>query len=117
MKTKTFTVTHRKIRIKIKLLPTVVDVHRAYTGGTSVPRRVGSSVVHGFFAPSAQAKYIGTIVLPLNGSDLLETIPHEVAHAVIHAQNGVLSHDDEACCTAIGVLSAQIAKKIGGLHV
>jgi len=117
MKTKTFTVTHRKIRIKVKLLPTVADVHRAYTGRTSVPRRVGAKIIHAFFAPSTSAKHIGSIVLPMQGGKLRELVPHEVSHSVIHAQNGVLSHDDEACCTAIGLLSESIFKHIEKIGV
>jgi len=117
MKSKTFIVSHMKIRIKVKLLPTVGDVHRQYTGGTSVPRRVGATIIHGFFAPSTSAKHIGTIVLPMQGGKLRELIPHEVSHGVIHAQNGVLSHDDEACCTAIGCLSASIFKHIERMGV
>ncbi|MEW5905130.1 MAG: hypothetical protein AB1722_12405 [Pseudomonadota bacterium] len=112
----TFTVQHRGIRIKVKLLPTVDDVHRAYTGGSKVPRRGNANVVHGFFEASCGDKYVGTIVMPMQGSNLLEIVPHETAHAVIHHLNGVLSHDDEPCSTAIGCISARIfaqLRKIG----
>lgn len=108
MNTKTFTVQHHNLRIKIRLLPTVADVHRAYTGGSNVPRRARANIVHGFFEASGGDKYAGTIVLPMQGSNLLEIVPHETAHAVIHHLNGVLSHDDEPCSTAIGCLSARI---------
>ena len=107
---KTFTVCHGSIRIKVKLLPTVADVHRAHQHGCK--RDMSGRTVYAFFLPAQRAaRHVGMIVLPLNGK-LEELIPHEVAHAVIHAQNGVLSHDDEACCTAIGRISARIFKHI-----
>lgn len=36
---KIFIVTHNKLRFKVRLLPTVDDVHREFTGGVNVPRR------------------------------------------------------------------------------
>lgn len=114
--TTTFTVQHRSIRLRVKLLPTVADVHRAYTGGNAVPRRANANIVHGFFQSSSGNKFVGTIVLPMQGTNLLEIVPHETTHAVIHHLNGVLSHDDEPCSTAIGCISARIfgqLKKMG----
>jgi len=110
MPAKNFTVSHSNIRIKVKLLPTVADVHREHQ---AVARRCNDGkTVCAFFLPAQRAaRCVGTIVLPLDGK-LQEYVPHEVAHAVIHALNGVLSHDDEVCATAIGVLSARIARKI-----
>lgn len=113
----TFTVRYGAIRVKVKLLPTVDDVHRSYTGGSNVPRRSGANVVHGFFATGVPADYAGTIVLPMQGANLLEIVPHEVAHAVIHHLNGVLSHDDEPCSTAIGCISAGIFKQLRKIGV
>jgi len=106
MAAKTFTVSHGSIRIKVRLLPTVADVHREHQ---AVARRChDGNTICAFFLPAQRAaRHIGTIVLPLQGK-LHEYVPHEVSHAVIHAQNGVLSHDDEACCTAIGRISARI---------
>lgn len=113
MKTiKVFTVKHGRIRITVKLLPTVDDVHRAYTGGSKVPRRAKSNVVHGYFHADTPRDHVGTIVLPMQGTNLLEIVPHETSHAVIHHFNGVLSHDDEACSTAIGCISASIFKHL-----
>lgn len=112
----TFTVQHRSLRIRVRLLPTVADVHRDYTGGSNVPRRAKASIVHGFFEAGGDDNAVGTIVLPLQGTNLLEIVPHETAHAVIHHFNGVLSHDDESCSTAIGCISARIfgqLKKMG----
>lgn len=105
----TFTVRHGTLRLKVRVLPTTRDVHREYIKGGK--QRANGKHVHAFFQPTATANHIGTVVLPSNGR-LAELIPHEVAHAVIHALGGVLSHDDEACCTAVGVLSARITRKI-----
>lgn len=112
----TFNVSHGGIRIRVKLLPTVADVHRSHQHGCK--RDMSGKAARAFFLPtqSPTAKYIGTVVLPLARADLRELVPHEVAHAVIHAQNGVLSHDDEACCTAIGIISARIHKRIEQLR-
>lgn len=113
----TFTVRHGTLAVSVKLLPTVDDVHRAYTGGSKVPRRSNANVVHGFFETGSTDKIVGTIVLPMQGSNLLEIVPHETAHAVIHHLNGVLSHDDEACSTAIGCISAGIFKQLRKIGV
>lgn len=107
---KVFSVSHGGIRIKVRLLPTVADVHREHQ---AVARRChDGNTVCAFFLPTPRAtRYVGTITLPLQGK-LREFVPHEVTHAVIHALNGVLSHDDEACCTAIGRISASIFKHL-----
>lgn len=106
----TFSVRYRGCRIRIRLLPTVADVHREYTAGEC--RRDGK-IVHAFFyASQPQALHTGTIVLPLDGQ-LEELIPHEVVHAVMHKMGGVHCTDDEALATTVGVLSARIARKIG----
>lgn len=114
---KIFTVNYGGIRIKVRLLPTVRDVHREYTEGK---RLRNGTAVHAFFAPkcSPSAKYTGTIVLPLDGR-LEELIPHEVVHAVMSTIGGVHCSEDEALATAVGVLSARIARKIknGASHV
>jgi hypothetical protein len=106
-----FTVTHGSIHIKVRVLPTVRDVHREFIAGYARPR--AGKIVHAFFAPTnhAKAKYLGTIVLPTNGR-LTELIPHEVTHAVMHKLGGVHCTDDESLATAVGVLSARIVKKI-----
>lgn len=110
-----FTVSHGSIRVKVKLLPTVADVHRKHQ---AVARRCNDGkTVCAFFLPAQRAgRYVGTIVLPLQGK-LHELVPHEVTHAVISSLNGVLSHDDEACCTAVGRISARIFKHIGQIGV
>ena len=105
-----FTVSHGSIRIKVKLLPTVRDVHLDHQ--TKAKRNCNGGTVMGFFLPSQRSsRYVGTVVLPLDGK-LRELVPHEITHAVIHYFNGVLSHDDEACCTAIGRLCAIVFKRI-----
>ncbi len=115
MVAKTFTVSHGAIRIKVKLLPTIADVHREHQ---AVARRCyDGKTVYAFFLPAQRVtRHVGIIVLPLQGR-LREYVPHEVTHAVIHSLNGVLSHDDEACCTAIGRITSRIFKHIEQLGV
>jgi hypothetical protein len=116
MAVKTFTVSSGGIRIRVRLLPTIADVHREHQA--TARRCVDGNQVHAFFLPKPCAtRYIGTIALPLAGGKLREYVPHEVTHAVIHALNGVLSHDDEACCTAIGRITALIFKRIEQIGV
>ena len=107
-----FAVNHAGIRLKVRLLPTVRDVHREFRQGSAW--RARGKMVHAFFLPNraANRRHIGTIVLPSNGR-LAELIPHEVTHAVLDKIGGVHCSADEACATAIGVLSARIARKIG----
>jgi len=106
-----FAVSHAGIRLRVRLLPTVRDVHREYSAVGKCRR---GKMVHAFFQPTGapNRKYNGTIVLPSNGR-LAELIPHEVTHAVLDKIGGVHCSDDESCATAIGVLSARIARKIG----
>lgn len=109
----TFTASHGSIRIKVRLLPTIADVHREFKNTNNVRPRKGY-ITHAFFTPTnrSDAKHIGTIVLPKQGR-LEELIPHEVVHAVMHKMGGVHCDDDEALATAVGMLSARIARKIG----
>lgn len=111
---KVFTVSYGGIRIKVRLLPTIRDVHREYTEGK---RRRDGKIVHAFFEPmrSPAAKYTGTMVLPLDG-DLDELVPHEVVHAVMDKIGGVHFTEDETFAAAVGVLSARIARKIGAAN-
>ena len=106
-----FAVCHNGIRIRVRLLPSASDVHSEYIAGYK--RMRGGLHVHAFFSPTshAAAHHLGTIVLPSNGR-LEELIPHEVTHAVMHKFGGVHCSDDEALATAIGILSARIARKI-----
>jgi hypothetical protein len=107
----TFTVSHANIRVKVRLLPTVMDVHREHQA-RCLRCRDGNNICAFFLPAQRVGRYVGTIVLPLAGK-LHELVPHEVTHAVIHSLNGVLSHDDEACCTAVGRISARIFNHIG----
>ena len=110
MTAKTFTASHGGIHIRVKLLPTIADVHRAHQ--SVAKRHREGNIVAAFFLPAQRAaRHVGTVFLPLQGK-LQEYVPHEVTHAVIHALNGVLSHDDEACCTAVGRISARIFRRI-----
>ena len=58
---------------------------------------------------------IGTVAVPLSGSNLREIVPHEVSHAVIHHLQGVSARDDEAAASAIGLFCAAIFSRIEAL--
>lgn len=118
MKTKAlmvFTVSYGGIRLKVRVLPTVRDVHREYEAnhidGKALARK--GKNVEGFFTSTrhGSAKHIGTILLPAVGY-LDELIPHEVFHVVMHKFKSVHCDDDEAAALAVGALSARIARKI-----
>lgn len=110
MAAKSFTVSHGSIRIKVKLLPTVRDVHTAYQSLPGGRARPGKTV-HAFFRQTVSGKHVGTCYFPERGRHF-ELVPHEVSHAVILAQGGVLPRDDEAHCTAVGILCARIFRRI-----
>lgn len=98
-----FTVSHRDIRIAVRVLPTVADVDAAYRGGK--PRRGGDDIVHAFYlCAERRSNARRTIVLPATGR-LLELVPHEVVHAVI---NGGCHVDEETLADTVGVLCAAI---------
>ncbi|CUI61108.1 Uncharacterised protein [Achromobacter xylosoxidans] len=101
------------MRLRVRLLPTVADVDAEYRGGR---RRSDRKVVHGYFQAAAPgARVIGTVAVPLSGSNLREIVPHEVSHAVIHHLQGVSARDDEAAASAIGLLCAAIFSRIEAL--
>lgn len=110
MAAKTFTVSHRGIHIRVKLLPSIKEVHRAYQAAPGGRARPGK-VVHAFFHEALTGKHIGTCYFPENGN-LVELVPHEVSHALIRAYGGVLPRDDEDYCTSVGVICARIQSRI-----
>lgn len=101
-----FTVAYGRLRLRVRLLPTIADVDAEYRSGQ---RRRNGEIVHAFFAPanSATAAHIGTIVLPANGR-LAELVPHESTHAAMHRIGGVHCTADERLATTVGLLSARI---------
>lgn len=116
MATKTFTVSHGSISLRVRVLETIKDVHRAYQSSPGGRARTGKGkFIPAFFLGTKNGKHTGTIFFPRDGR-LQELVPHEVAHAVIHAFNGVLSHDDEDCCTAIGALCEKVFRGIKKLE-
>lgn len=110
MAAKSFTVSHGSIRIKVRMLPTTRDVHRAYQASPGGRARPGK-IVHAFFRETVAGKHVGTVFFAEDGKHK-ELVPHEVSHAVILAQGGVLPRDDEAYCTAVGILCARIFRRI-----
>jgi len=106
-----FTVSHAGIRLRVRVLPHAKDVYIECTGARKW--RARAELPRAFFAESLRprGKYTGTVVIAGN-DDLDELIPHEVFHAVMFKFGTVHSDDDEAAATAIGLLSARIARKI-----
>jgi len=104
-----FTVVHRRLRLRVRLLPTVRDVDAEYREGR---RRRDGRYVHAFFTPAlAPAAHVGTVVLPADGR-LAELVPHEVVHAVMHQQEHAHFSIDERLATAVGLLTARILDRL-----
>lgn len=107
-----FTVSHQRLRLRVRVLPAVADVDAAYLEGR---RRSDGKTVHAYFQPTLRAaRHVGTVVLPADGR-LAELIPHEVVHAVMHRIGGVHCTDDEALATTVGLLSARITRRCARL--
>lgn len=106
-----FSVSHRGLRLRVRLYASTRQVHRIYNGGGS--RHGGGLETHAFYlgAKSQRARHGGTIALPGNGR-LIELVPHEVTHAVMDRLGEVRSDDDERLARAIGVLSARIITRL-----
>lgn len=101
------------LRLRVRVLPDVPALDAEFRGGR---RRQSGLMVHGYFMPAAPgARLVGTIGLPLAGTDLREIVPHEVSHAVIHHLQGVSARDDEPAALAIGRLCAAILPKLEAL--
>ncbi len=86
MAAKSFTVMHGSIRLKVKLLPTTRDVHRAYQASPGGRARPGK-IVHAFFRETVAGKHVGTVFFAEDGKHK-ELVPHEVSHAVISVLHG-----------------------------
>lgn len=99
-----FTVAYQGIQLRVRLLPTIADVHREYTGGR---RRQDGLTVHAYTVTPARARHSCTIALGADGC-LDELVPHEVTHAVMHRLQVVCAEDDESLATAVGILTARI---------
>jgi hypothetical protein len=78
----TFTVRVDRRSVRVRVLPTVQDVHRACMEGS---RRCDGRIVHAYFDPFRNPLNLGVIVLP--GEKLsLELIAHEATHAGFHCE-------------------------------
>lgn len=108
-----FQVAAAGVRLRVRVLPHVVDVDAEYREGR---RRALGKVVHGYFHPAPHGhRVVGTVAIPLAGSDLREVVPHEVSHAVIYHLLGVSARDDEGAANAIGLLCKAIFSKLAAL--
>lgn len=105
-----FSVSHRGLRLRVRLYASTRQVHRIYGGGG---RRGGGLETHAFYlaSKSQSARHAGLIALPGNGR-LIELVPHEVTHAVMDRLGEVRSDDDERLARAVGVLSARIITRL-----
>ncbi len=108
----TFIAAARGIRVRVRVLPTIADVD-ALREAPALPSWAGGC--RAFFAPRHAAPHaagtIGTIVLPGDGA-LLELVPHEVTHAVMHDLRAACHSNDEELATTVGLLSAAIFKAL-----
>jgi len=107
-----FSVSHRGLRLRVRLYASTRQVDRIYSGGGR--RRGGGGMeTHAFYlgSKSQRARHGGTIALPGNGR-LIELVPHEVTHAVMDRLGEVRSEDDERLAYAVGVLSARIIARL-----
>lgn len=105
-----FTVSHGAIKLRVKVLPTVRDVGKAYHQGSTAKMDVRGCIIYGYFEPSeCRSKYLGTIYLCEN-TRLFEIVPHEVCHAVLHYLHSVSvgEDSDEKFACAVGLLTARI---------
>ncbi|GAB2182645.1 hypothetical protein DLREEDagrD3_28680 [Denitratisoma sp. agr-D3] len=105
-----FTVSHGRMALIVRVMATVQEVDAEYRGGR---RRREKNQAHAFFLPAPDsASHTGTIVLAIN-SELLELVPHEVAHASQHHLGGAVSNGcEERHAIAIGLLSARIFSQL-----
>lgn len=107
----TFQVTRGGVRVRVRVLPSIHDVHRAYGDGAKALSRQGKTA-HAFFQGYiGKAQSIGTITLGLDG-DLAEHIPHEVTHAVMEKLQTVTAATDEPLATLVGQLTRTIRAKL-----
>lgn len=103
-----FTVAYQGIQLRVRLLPTVADVHREYPGGR---RRLAGRKVHAYTVTPPCARHSCTVAFGADGC-LDELVPHEVTHAVMHRLQVVRAEDDEPLATAVGILTARIHAKL-----
>ena len=111
-----FSVGYRGLRVKVRLLPTLADVHRECRATTGKALR--GEFVSGFFWPATtlRSAHVGTLVIPVDG-DLLMIVPHEVTHAVMAALGVIHADDDERLAWPVGELTSRILRRIRDMGI
>lgn len=111
-----FSVSAGGLRLRVRLLPTILAVDREYRKRVDGRRRRGGLYTYAYFAPRQRTNnhYIGTIGLPADGR-LTELVPHEVVHAVMLRLGSVVCDDDEELATLTGKLTARIHSRLDRL--
>lgn len=104
----TFTIKRRNHTVRVRLLPTVKDVHRALTPRG---RARDGKITHGFFQGNA-TNGNGLIVLPVNAPPGL--VAHESVHAGKHWQAhwGGRTDAEEELATIVEHLTDRICTRI-----
>lgn len=105
-----FTAAARGTRVRVRVLASVADVD-AESRAPRTPDK--QRLHHAIFRPRHEVPHaagpLGTIILPADGA-LLELVPHEATHAVMHELRAACHTDDEELATTVGLLSAAIFK-------
>lgn len=105
-----FTVRYGRIKLRVRLLPTVSDVHAECQ--QIADTRVRGGKCQAYFYATPRASITGVVALPMSGGDLADLIPHEVTHAVVSVLGDIAAGNDEALATAVGMLSGCIRRHI-----
>ena len=109
---KVFKVQYKGIKLHVRVLRHAKDVYAEMTGGVKW-RKGNAAIPEGFFLGNCQpCKHTGMIVVAGN-SELNETVPHEVVHAVLWRMESVHTKDDEPFAYAVGALTRLILDGIG----
>ena len=112
-----FRVRHVGIHLRVRLFATPEEVWEAYLRAPGVAERyTPDTAAKSFFrvVRSAKSQFSGEIVL-LRTKKLMEYVPHEVTHAILHYWETPVvtdADDEEEYAYAVGRLCAKIFAKV-----